>query len=75
MGEVKAAAEMRAQQGQRKERLQGKQGRQRLQGGNSFIQQYLLRAYCVPRTAVFLGCNYSHNYFTIDTIITAVAYC
>ena len=65
---------MQAEQGQ-EEGPQGKQGRQRLQGAiHSFDNIY--REPTVCQALLFsLGCNYSHNYFTIDTVIMAVAYC
>ena len=55
MGEVKAAAEAASTAGPGR-RASGKTGQAETAGGNSFIQQYLSRAYyCVPGTVVFLG--------------------
>lgn len=54
MGEVKAAAEDASTAGPGRT-ASGKTGQAETAGGNSFIRQYLSRAYCVPRTAVFLG--------------------
>jgi len=54
MGEVKPAAEDASRAGPGR-RASGKTGQAETAGGNSFIRQYLSRAYCVPGTAVFLG--------------------